>query len=273
MPGAVGHQVGVPPAAVRRIEHPLHDLRVAARSAEVLHQQGQRPRNDGRREAGAGHIDGDVAVSRAGRVGRERPHGARRREAVMRPESRGVPIRRKRAAAVGIGGDGARFRIRRGDGQGMPAQRRYPIGQVRSQAGPGRSFIAGGIDEDGFLGVGSVGLQDGIQIFRQIPPIPSEFGLDLPGGHVRIENRASVGSVDDVELGVFIAAGASHLIVEACAIRIRQRDDHRSQHAVCESVRPLIVRKVLRDRDDRRFRRDAAIRSGRDRGDLGPVRS
>ena len=131
VPGTIDLQISVAPASVRRIEHPLYDLGIAARSPEVFHHQRKRSRNHGRSEAGSVYSVTYVALSGRILVRDEAPDRAWRGEALVRPIPRRIPVIRKWTASVGIRGDGACLRIRCGDGKGVSSQLRDVI-----RAGP-----------------------------------------------------------------------------------------------------------------------------------------
>ena len=205
----------------------------------MFHQKSERARDDGRGEAGA-LSPVYVAASRAIGVGQEASHGTRGGKAVVRPMSRGIPVRWEGAAPIGVVRDGLCVRIRRGDGKGVPAQLRDVVGQVRAQARPRFTFIACGVDEYGFLGIRSVDLQYGVQGLRQVPSIPLQLRTDGAGDDIGIEHSRAIRSIDDVELRVVVSLGTCEFIVEEIAGCGREYCNPPLHGFVCEGVCSLV---------------------------------
>ena len=146
----------------------------------------------------------------------------------MRSMSRGIPIRWKRAASVGVVRDASRLWVRCGDGEGVSSQFRDPVGQVRAQARPRFSIVASGVDKNGPLSGGSIDLQQGIEVARQVPSVPPQLRINRAGDHLRIEEGYPIGSVDNVELRVVVALGVRQFVVKESAVRSRECGDRKS---------------------------------------------
>ena len=102
----------------------------------------------------------------------------------------------------------------------MAAQLREAVGQQCPKARNRVSVVAGGVNHDGLLRIGSVGLPYGIERLGQICTEPSS-GFDVVDNG-ELGNRRTIGPIDDVELCIVFAHESCQLIVNLPSIRVRE---------------------------------------------------